>query len=89
MFDIESLLQRMKFVTIGQPLNRRDISTVGLSSKHSAGFDRLTIEKDRAGPTAAGVTPDMGTRQPQDLSEILRQELPMLDLVFIIGTVNR
>ena len=43
----EGLLHWMIF-PVGQALDRRDVAAVGLDGQHSAGFDRLTIQQDRA-----------------------------------------
>jgi hypothetical protein len=49
-------LNGMQDRAIGQALDGRYLSTIGLDRQHSARFDRITVHEDGATTALAGVT---------------------------------
>src|SRR5438309_8095903 len=86
----ESLLDRMqRAVRTRQPFDGLDLATIGLNREHGAGFHRLAVDVHRAGAALAGVAPDVGACQPDDIAEIVHQEKSCFDLVLMAAAVDR
>ena len=75
----EGLLHRMQRVAGGEPLNRRDGSAVHGDRERRAGLHRLAVEMHEAGAALAGVAANMGSGQPQVLSQELHQKGARVD----------
>src|SRR5215204_3588746 len=70
----EAFLQRMELLTVCQAFNGCDFSLLSLDREHSARLDRVTVQKNGASPALAGVTPDVGTREAEHVSEVMNQK---------------
>src|SRR6478735_481698 len=77
----ECLLHGMKLVgALGQALDRRHLTTLGLDGEDRARLDRLAVEMDDAGAALAGVAADMGAGKAKMLAQELDQQRAGLDL---------
>jgi hypothetical protein len=60
-----------------------------LNGKACTRLDGEVVDEHRAGATLAGVAPDLGARQSNDVSDEMNQEKTRLDVVLIATTVDR
>src|SRR5690606_35434552 len=74
------LLHRMQLVAFGEPLDGGDVLTFGLDRQHSAGLGRTAVYMHDAGAALTRVAADMGTGEPEILSQELHEQCPWLDV---------
>src|SRR5262245_35388772 len=67
----EALLDRVELSVLGEPLDREDVSAVGLNGKHVARLRRSAVDHDRAGAALARVAPDVRPGEIQDVAEVV------------------
>jgi hypothetical protein len=79
MVFLKSLLQRVWFPVLGQPLYGHNLRPIGLDGKHEARADRLSVEENRARAANPVLTPDVRPRKLQVLSQKIDQMLPGID----------
>jgi hypothetical protein len=78
----ESPLQRVKPISIGQPLHSQNAGTLCLNGQHQAGLDRLAIDNHRASPTHTVFAADVGSCQAEILTQKVGQQAPCFDRGF-------
>jgi hypothetical protein len=69
----ESLLHRMQFAVIGQPLNGDYFRTVSLSGQNSARFNGYTVHVHNTSTALASIATHVGTGEPEILSQKLNE----------------
>lgn len=84
----EGFLNRMQFSILGQTLNGQYLPAIRSHRKAGTGFYATPVHDDGTGPTVAGVTADMGSRQLQHLSQEIHQQHSRLDFVLAVLTVH-
>ena len=62
---MEGLLHGMELAVLGDALNGCDVCPFAGHCKRGAGFDRLAVNVDHAGPALAGVAAHMGSGETQ------------------------
>src|SRR5688572_6851234 len=77
----EAVLQRMELAILLKPLDGENLVTIGLYGQHGARFHRMSVENDGARTAQAGLTSDMGTGEAQDISQVMHQQEPRLNVI--------
>ncbi len=79
----ERLLQRVQHSVLGHALDRDEVLAFGLDGEHRAALDGLTVDQDRASPALARVTADVCACQVEDVSQVVHEQEPRLDLMLV------
>ena len=79
MVPAETLLQRIEFAVVSQPLNRFDHCPIGLWRQHHAALHQLAVQNDRARAATACIAADVSSRQIKGVSQEVNEELARLD----------
>jgi len=77
---VKRSLHGMKFVSLGEPLDGRDLGAGRLRGHHGAGLNCAAIQMDYASPALPGIAPHMCPGQAQRLAQELHQERSVFDL---------
>jgi len=85
----EGLLQRMQRRALRQPFDGRDLRAIGLDREHGARLHGVPVELDGTRTAVAGIAPDVGSSQPGLFPDVIDQQRPRLDLVFVAGAIDR
>ena len=67
------MLERAEPPIVRQPLDRRDLGSVGLDGKNQAGVDGAPVEDDRAGAALADEAALLRAGQPQVVAQHVEQ----------------
>src|SRR6266571_6239250 len=86
---LERLLYGMEPTVLGEPLDCRDLAAVGLHRKHCARFDGMAVHEDGTCPAMARITADVGSRQPEFVSNEVDEQHPRLDRTRELPAVYR
>src|SRR5215210_6087241 len=87
MLLVKRRLHGMPVPVLGETLDRRDLTPIGLNREHRARLDRLTVHQHGARPAVRRVAPDHRPRQVQLLAQEMHQEHPRLDLTLVLAAV--
>jgi hypothetical protein len=78
--DVKGFLHRVHFVTLGEPLNRRHVSAIGLRHEHGAALHRFAIDMHGAATTLCGVAADMRAGEALMVTDKFNQQSARFDL---------
>src|SRR2546427_1153061 len=84
----ERLLNRMEPTLLGEALDRRDLAAVRLDRKHRARLDGVAVQEDGAGAAMARITPNMGSCEPEFVSDEVYEQHARLDHPRVLPTID-
>ena len=79
----EPLLDRVQVAVLGEALDRGDLDAVALHGEEVAGLHGLAVHEDGAGAALAGVAPDVGAGEPDQLANIVDEQESRLHFVAV------
>src|SRR2546428_8890253 len=78
----------MEPTLLGEALDRRDLAAVRLDRKHRARLDGVAVQEDGAGAAMARITPNMGSCEPEFVSDEVYEQHARLDQPRVLPTID-
>ena len=84
----ETFLDRVEFVTSGEPFNGGHGMTIRLHGQRGAGFHGFPVQQDSASATDGSLATDVGAGKASDFAQEMHQEKAGLNLGPVLNSID-
>src|SRR5580704_13581523 len=78
----------MELPILSHTFDRGELLALRLDCKHRAALDGLSVHEDRACAALAGVAPDVGAGEADDVAQVVHEQQPRFDFMLVPVAVD-